>query len=102
MLSVYDLLDSFHIPDPPDIGDCHEALKQAFGRRQRQFEVVWYAAHGLDRKEIAEKMCIAMNTVDTHLKNARSSLRLTAAQTTRLMLGISGRWPPRHEQLRLI
>jgi LuxR family maltose regulon positive regulatory protein len=65
------LLSMINAGSPPKMEDLVEPLSE------RELEVLYLIAAGLQNKEIGEKLFISLNTVKTHLKNINSKLDVT-------------------------
>lgn len=56
------------------IGSVKESIATGNGLSQREVDVLCLVASGLTNKEIADRLCISVNTVLTHRKNITAKL----------------------------
>ncbi len=74
-----------------NVARAHTTSSEGESLTEREIEVLKLVARGANNAEIAEKLCISVNTVKTHLKNILAKLKLenrTQAATYAVNVGL--------------
>lgn len=89
------------VPEPPPRSEAVPPdLRPEFDRlTERQYQTLWYAAHGLTAQATAQILMIRPSTVNGHLKDGRARLNLSADDARQIILAMIGDWPLNQSEL---